>query len=66
MKNKKFSSRLIIIEYDKNSINTLLKEPALENYYPVYTNGVNTVISRKNQSLIDTKSIPIGFKKFNS
>ena len=63
MKNKEFSSRLIIIECDKNSINTLLKETALENYYPVYTNGINTVISRKNQSLIDTKSIPIGFKE---
>ena len=63
MNNKGFSSRLIIIECDKNSLNALLEEEALEKYYPVYTNGVNTVIAQKNQILINTKSIPIGFKK---
>jgi FkbM family methyltransferase len=59
--NINFYSKIIIIESDKSAIHDLLSSTSLNNYEPIFTNGINTVLKNKKESLLSLAKPPKGF-----
>ena len=60
-----FQARVIIFETDKTDIESILSLPALQDYIPRYTNGVNLILMHKSESdehLATNKSLPGNFR----
>jgi FkbM family methyltransferase len=58
-----FKAKVIIIESDKDLSDTLLKFNHLRNYNVAYSNGVNTILTHKDETYNDVEMIPVGFSK---
>ena len=61
-----FIAKLIILESDKTQIDNLLSIPSLRKYRATYTNGLNTILSHKSQTLPIHKKLPVGFQNVRS
>ena len=65
LQNCQFRARAIIFETDKTDIESILSLPALKDYIPRYTNGVNLILMHKSESDADqatNKSLPGNFR----
>lgn len=65
LQNCPFQARIIIFETDKTDIESILALPALKDYFPRYTNGVNLVLMHKSESdshRDSNKSLPGNFR----
>ena len=65
LQNCPFQARVIIFETDKTDIESILSLPALKDYIPRYTNGVNLILMHKSESDADqatNKSLPGNFR----
>jgi FkbM family methyltransferase len=56
-----FYSKIIIIESDKSETHDLLSLTSLNDYEPIFTNGINTVLKNQNEILPSLVKLPKGF-----
>lgn len=59
--NINFYSKIIIIESDKSGIHDLLTLRSLNDYEPILTNGINTVLKNKKESVLSMAIPTKGF-----
>ena len=65
LQNCPFQARVIILETDKTSTESILSLPTLQDYVPRYTNDVNLILMHKSESdagLTAIKSLPGNFR----
>lgn len=61
--NKKFRSKLIVIESDKTQTNELLTLDPLKEYRSIYTNGINTIFVHCKEFHKMPRVLPEGFEE---
>ena len=54
-------SKIIIVESDKSETHELLSLTSLNNYEPIFTNGINTVLKNQNETIPSIVKPPNGF-----
>lgn len=61
LNNKSFSAKFIIVETDKSIISSLLELSCLKEYFPLCSNGTNTILLNKNQKIDKSSISSLGF-----
>ena len=56
-----FKTKIIVIESDKSEIEKLLTIEDLKDYYPIYTNSLNTILSHREVVINRPKEVIEGF-----